>query len=95
MKKKHTMKKQIQIRTNSKSFGDTFGVFDFNAPIFEYSKNEAGEKIKTEVGKGKFVKQTEFSHGTIEMEISEARAMVAKMSANCKNGTWVRLYEMN
>ncbi len=94
-KKKNKMETaKFQIRTNSKNFGDTMGVYDFNAPVYEYGRDDNGQKVKKEVGKGKFVKQESFDHGTFEMNRQEARDFTKKLNDNCRNGVWVRLYEM-
>ncbi len=91
---KRTTTMKFQIRTNSANFGDTFGVYIFDKPKFEYTKNEAGEKIKTQIGiEAGFVKQTEFSHGTFEMEHEEVKKLTKKLSDNCRN-CWVKLYIM-
>ena len=83
---------KIQIRTNAQRFSPSFGVFDPQSEVMSYTNNEKGEKVKTGTGQyGQFVKQTDFNHGTFEMEISEARRKVQDMSNSARN-CWVKLY---
>ncbi len=65
--------KRYQIRTNSKRFGDVFGVYD--------------------IEQEKFVKQTNYDHGSFYMEPTEAKKLLNKLKSNIRNA-WVRLYEM-
>ena len=38
--------KKYQIRTNSRQFGDTFGVYDFNSTNYIYLKTDQGETVE-------------------------------------------------
>ena len=61
---------------------------------YKWEKDNDHHSLRYKRKAGKFVKQTDFNHGTLEMDKKEARELVAKLSDNARN-CWVRLYEMN
>lgn len=92
--KRTTTMKKFQIRTNAKSFGENFGVYIFDKPVFSYDKDSNGNVIKTQTGtEAGFVKQSEYSHGTFAMDEKEAQLLTKQLSASARN-CWVKMYEM-
>jgi hypothetical protein len=68
------------------SFTDENGV--------EWFKDSQHHKLRYYKIGAKFVKQESFSHGEMLMNIDEARELVKRLNDGCRNGAWVRLYDV-
>ncbi len=102
--------RKVQIRTNAKNFknhgvymldADVYGHYredhgdSFTCQLgYEWTLDHSHHTVRYMRKAGKFVNQTEFSHGTMELDQKEAVELTKKLNDNARN-SWVRLYYMD